>query len=128
MRILAFLTLITVQQPADSLPLPTPRKISFTSSEGSWMSVDVSPDGKTIVFDLLGDLYTLPIGSGAAKSRPAMPPRKPPDLLDVFISPAPRVFWLLLGAMSVGRKPVDGCGRIAGAWLQYDGRKVGLVG
>ncbi|OYU45665.1 MAG: amidohydrolase, partial [Burkholderiales bacterium PBB4] len=34
---------------------------------GTWMSVDVSPDGKTLLFDLLGDLYTLPIGGGEAK-------------------------------------------------------------
>lgn len=49
-----------------SLPLKPTRKISFPTSEGTWMSLDVSPDGQTIVFDLMGDLYTLPIAGGTA--------------------------------------------------------------
>ena len=48
------------------LPLEGTRTVSFTTDEGSWMSLDVSPDGQAIVFDLLGDLYTVPIGGGAA--------------------------------------------------------------
>ena len=35
--------------------------------EGTWMNVTVSPNGKTIVFDLLGDLYQIPIKGGEAK-------------------------------------------------------------
>ena len=42
------------------------RNVTFTTTQGTWMSVDVSPDGKTIVFDLLGDLYTVPIAGGTA--------------------------------------------------------------
>ncbi|HXM94505.1 MAG TPA: amidohydrolase family protein [Candidatus Dormibacteraeota bacterium] len=49
------------------LPLKPERKISFSTDEGTWLSLDVSPDGKTIVFELLGDLYTIPIEGGQAK-------------------------------------------------------------
>src|ERR1700752_1453993 len=42
------------------------KDVTFTVDEGTWMSVDVSPDGKTLIFDLLGDLYTLPITGGKA--------------------------------------------------------------
>ena len=38
--------------------------INVTS--GTWMNIDVSPDGKTIVFDLLGDIYTMPTSGGKA--------------------------------------------------------------
>ncbi|CAN5524613.1 amidohydrolase family protein [soil metagenome] len=49
-----------------SLPLKPARKINYTTTEGSWMSLDVSPDGKTIVFDMMGDLYTMPVTGGKA--------------------------------------------------------------
>ena len=59
-------------------------KVAFDTSEGTWMNVDVSPDGRRIVFDLLGDLYVMPIGGGTADritSGPAfdMQPRFSPD-------------------------------------------------
>ncbi|MEO5510062.1 MAG: amidohydrolase family protein [Longimicrobiales bacterium] len=38
----------------------------MSTDEGSWMSLDVSPDGRTIVFDLMGDLFTVPITGGTA--------------------------------------------------------------
>ena len=41
--------------------------LSFSTATGSWLSVDVAPDGETLVFDLLGDLYELPIGGGIAR-------------------------------------------------------------
>lgn len=50
----------------EGLPLRPDRTVEFTASEGSWISLDVSPDGRTIVFDLLGDLYLMPIEGGAA--------------------------------------------------------------
>ena len=42
------------------------RDVSFTTSEGTWMSLDVSPDGTTIAFDLLNDVYVMPAEGGAA--------------------------------------------------------------
>ena len=48
------------------LPLKPERKISFATNEGTWMSVDISPDGQTIVFDLMGDIYSIPASGGVA--------------------------------------------------------------
>lgn len=39
---------------------------SFTVDEGSWMSLDVSPDGATIAFDMLGDIYSMSSRGGEA--------------------------------------------------------------
>jgi imidazolonepropionase-like amidohydrolase/Tol biopolymer transport system component len=64
--------------PQDAKDTPAPKwdvaadlgpvtKLAFDTDEGTWMNVDVSPDGKRIVFDLLGDIYIMSIdGSGAA--------------------------------------------------------------
>src|SRR5260221_8628569 len=64
------------------------QKVAFDTSEGTWMNLDVSPDGRQVVFDLLGDVYTMPIGGTAGggqatriTSGPAfdMQPRFSPD-------------------------------------------------
>ncbi len=50
----------------EGLPLAPTRRVQFTTTVGHWMSLDVSPDGTQIVFDLMGDLYTLPMNGGKA--------------------------------------------------------------
>ena len=42
--------------------------INFETDEGSWMSLDVAPNGEYLVFELLGDIYQLPISGGKAKA------------------------------------------------------------
>ena len=60
------------------------RRVEFTTDEGTWMDVDVSPDGGTILFDLLGDIYRVGMAGGKAvriTSGPAWDyaPRYSPD-------------------------------------------------
>lgn len=57
---------------------------AISVDQGTWMNVDVSPDGETIVFDLLGDIYTMPISGGKATQLTSdiawqMQPRFSPD-------------------------------------------------
>lgn len=73
------LALAAGQEPTPATPAPSPEKwqvsqvrgkprtIEFTTDEGTWMSVDVSPDARTVVFDLVGEIYLLPIGGGQAR-------------------------------------------------------------
>lgn len=60
------------------------QELKFTTDEGTWMNLDVSPDGKQIVFDMVGDIYIMPIAGGKAKAlRTGLPfeiqPRFSPD-------------------------------------------------
>lgn len=57
---------IKIKKLDEDLPLQPERTLEFTATEGTWMSVDVSPDGSTILFDLMGDIYSMPISGGDA--------------------------------------------------------------
>lgn len=54
------------QEKFKDLPLESGRMINFSTTEGTWLSLDLSPDGKTIIFSMLGDLYTIPFSGGKA--------------------------------------------------------------
>ena len=42
------------------------KEVKLNTNEGTWMNLDVSPDGSQIVFDLLGDIYIMPVSGGKA--------------------------------------------------------------
>ena len=44
------------------------REVAIDTTRGTWMSVDVHPSGEELVFDLLGDVYVMPIGGGEARA------------------------------------------------------------
>lgn len=72
--------------PAEPSAIAQPpfRDVDVTVDEGTWMNVDVSPDGRLIAFDLLNDIYVMPAEGGEARlihGGPAMQrgPRFSPD-------------------------------------------------
>ena len=72
------------RDPDRGLPLEPARWARFTINEGTWISLDLSPDGQTIVFDMVGDLYSMPIAGGQATRLTSgmaydMQPRFSPD-------------------------------------------------
>lgn len=48
------------------LPLDPERTVSLNTDEGTWMSLDVHPDGDKIIFDYMGNLFEVPIEGGEA--------------------------------------------------------------
>ena len=57
----------TKEEKDKDLPLEAARTIAIDTDEGTWISVDVSPDGKKIAFDLMGNIYTVPFEGGEAE-------------------------------------------------------------
>ena len=77
-----------------SSPPGQARSDDIDTSSGTWVGLDLSPDGETIAFDLLGDIYLLPIEGGEARAIDSglawsMQPRFSPDGSEIaFVSDA----------------------------------------
>ena len=56
-----------IKKATKELPLEPGRSLHLKTDEGTWLNLDVSPDGKQIAFDMMGDIYLLPIAGGKAK-------------------------------------------------------------
>src|SRR6185436_7428258 len=73
-RTLLFFVLTATSLSAQAAPqwsVETPtgptRELAFDATQGTWMSVSITPDGRSIVFDLLGHIYEVPVEGGTAK-------------------------------------------------------------
>lgn len=63
---LASLTAVASESPGVDAALAPETQLQTTVSRGTWMDLDVSPNGERIVFSLLGNLYILPVAGGQA--------------------------------------------------------------
>jgi Tol biopolymer transport system component len=52
---------------ASGLPLQPARHVAFDTDEATWLSLDVAPDGRSVVLEILGDLYVLDARGGQAR-------------------------------------------------------------
>ncbi|MGB4400954.1 MAG: amidohydrolase, partial [Daejeonella sp.] len=61
-------SLFAQQNPKWNIEKPSgpTKSFSFQTNEGTWMNLDLSPDGQEIVFDMLGDIYKIPVTGGKA--------------------------------------------------------------
>ena len=128
--LMALVSLVSAQQPADkdkdtdkdkekekkwdvAADLGPVSKVTFDTTEGTWMNVDVSPDGRRIVFDLLGDIYVMPVEGTAAgtatriTSGPAydMQPRFSPDGNRIAFSTDRDGLWNIWTIDTAGKEP-----------------------
>ena len=59
-------TLLVSSVAAQTPTAPPTRPVAFTTTEGTWVSLDVTRDGRALVFELLGDIYRVPVDGGQA--------------------------------------------------------------
>lgn len=52
---------------APGLPMTPARRLVFDTDEGTWMSPALSPDGRTLLFDMLGRIYAVEATGGTAR-------------------------------------------------------------
>src|SRR5579875_3108315 len=84
------------------LPLAAARTVERPVQRGSWMSVDITPDGGTLIFDLLGQIYTMPATGGEATAMSTL------DVLPGYaFTPDSRALIISYGG-ELWRVPIDG--------------------